>query len=311
MTTLALAVVLLTGAVIALAYALLQPDLSALRSEQMKAEMKVDGTRVKQETPVFDLIDRAMKSLGWKPFTEDELALAGIKSSVSSMIATTLLIAFATFGVAAMFMGGLLLPLILAVLSPFVVKRVVAVKTERRRTKFRKQMAEAMTLFSSALKAGMNVPSALASVAQEMEAPMGEEIARIVNESRLGRDLVLGMKDAAVRMESKDFMWVSEAVAIQRESGGRLSEILERVNETIAERNELNEKIRALSAEGKASAMVLMALPVLVGVMYSLMNPGYIGAMFTSPLGLLLVGVAVGLYALGGFWLSRITKVRL
>lgn len=308
MTLLALAIVLLAGAVVALCYALFQPSLANLRSEQMRAESALEP-RVKSSTPVYDLIDRVSTTVGWKPFTEEELTQAGIKSTVTSMIATTLLVAFVTFGVSAVLLGGFLLPLVIGVVSPFAVKKYVAMKTARRRRRFAKQMAETMTLLSSGLKAGMNVTTAMAHTAQEMMPPMGEELARIVNESRLGRDFVQGMKDAADRMESKDFMWVAEAVAIQRESGGRLSEILDRVGETIAERNELNEKVKSLAAEGKMSAMVLMALPVVVGLGYTVMNRPYMVGMVESPIGLAMLGAAAVLYALGGFWLSRVTKV--
>ncbi|HPU12330.1 MAG TPA: type II secretion system F family protein [Aeromicrobium sp.] len=299
------------GAVVAVTYALLQPDLAALRSEQMKAESKVDGRRVKRGTPVFDLIDKVMKSFGLKPFSEEQLALAGIKSSPTSMVGTTLLIALTTLLVAYFLTTNFFVAFILAIISPLFVRMYVNSKTAKRRAKFDKQMAETMTLFSSALKSGMNVPNALANVAQEMDAPMGEELARVVNESRLGRDLIQGMRDTAVRMESKDFMWVTEAVAIQRESGGRLSEILDRVIETIAQRNELREKIASLAAEGKISAMVLMALPVGVGVMFMVMNPAYMEPLFTTVPGYIMLGVAAVLYALGGFWLSRMTKVKL
>ncbi len=140
---------------------------------------------------------------------------------------------------------------------------------------------------------------------------MGEELARIVNETRLGRDLIEGMKDTAERMESADFMWVTEAVAIQRESGGRLSEILDRVTETIAERNELRQKIQALAAEGKMSGYVLMALPIAVGAGYSVMNPAYMEPLYTTVTGKLILAASAVLYVLGYFWMSKVTKVKL
>lgn len=311
MTGLALAIVLFAGAVVALAYALLQPDLASLRSEQMKAEMQVDGKRVKRETPVFDLIDKVLNAFGWKPISEDQLALAGIRSTPTAVVGTTLLIAMLAVLFSYILMGSIWFSILLAVLSPFLVKAYVNSKTTRRKAKFEKQMAETMTLFSSALKSGMNVPNALGNVAQEMEAPMGEELARVVNESRLGRDLIQGMRDTATRMDSKDFMWVTEAVAIQRESGGRLSEILDRVIDTISQRNELRMKIESLAAEGKISALVLMALPVMVGLMFSVMNPAYMAPLYSTFAGKAMLVVAACMYALGGFWLSRITKVKL
>lgn len=308
---LSIGLVAIACSVVAFAYALLQPELSGLRSEQMRDEMRVDGKRVKESTPVYDLIDRVLKSLGWKPFTEDELALAGIKSSVNAVVAATLLVAFAAFAAGMLLTGSLFFSVILMVAAPFLVKLYVSAKTGRRRAKFNLQMAETMTLFSSALKSGMNVPNALANVATEMQAPMGEELARIVNETRLGRDLVQGMRDTATRMESDDFLWVTEAVAIQRESGGRLSEILDRVTDTISQRNELRQKVESLAAEGKASAVILMGLPVGVGLLFLLINREYMMPLFNTGPGKILLIISLVFYVLGGLWLRSITKVKL
>lgn len=312
MTIFGVAIVLMTCSVVALTYALLQPDLASLRSEQMRAEVEPDVAPAKAgDTPLLDAIDRVMRSLGWKPFTEDQLAQAGIKARANAVVAWTLLIAFAAFAIGQVVFESLVLAIALTVASPFLVKMYVNIMTKRRRERFENQMAETMTLFSSALKSGMNVPTALANVAQEMEAPMGEELARIVNETRLGRDLVEGMLETAQRMDSKDFGWVSEAIAIQRESGGRLSEILDRVTETIAERNELRQKIQSLAAEGKMSGYVLMALPIAVGAGYSVMNPAYMEPLYTTLTGKLILAASGVLYVLGYFWMSKVTKVKL
>ncbi len=311
MTIFGLAIVLLTCSVVALTYALLQPDLAALRSEQMRLQTDAEAMKTPRQTPVFDAIDKVLRTMGWKPFDEDELAQAGIKAGVNAVVAWTLLMAIGAFVVGQVLLQSIPLALLLAVVSPFVMKIYVSFMTNRRREKFENQMAETMTLFSSALKSGMNVPTALANVAQEMEAPMGEELARIVNETRLGRDLIEGMLETAQRMDSKDFGWVSEAVAIQRESGGRLSEILDRVTETIAERNELRQKIQALAAEGKMSGYVLMALPIAVGAGYSVMNPAYMEPLYTTVTGKLILAASAVLYVLGYFWMSKVTKVKL
>lgn len=309
----AIGLVLIVAALLALMFALFEPEFSRLRSEQMKAQEREGASTQESEqasTPIYDLIDKVLRTTGWRPYTEDQLAQAGIRSSVTQMVAITVLAAMIALlvGIA---VSGMFLGILAAILAPFVVRVVVSVKTTKRREKFNRQMAEAMTLFSSALKAGMNVPNALANTAAEMEAPMGEELARIVNESRLGRDLVAAMKETAERMESSDFQWISEAVAIQRDSGGRLSEILDRVIDTIAERNELREKINTLSAEGKMSGYVLLALPVAVGGMYTLMNGDYMALLFTTFIGRILLVSALALYVVGFLWLRQITKVKL
>lgn len=306
---LGIGIVAIVMALVAFIYALFQPDLLKLRSEQMKAEEQ--GTATTQETPVFDLIQRVLDRFGWKGFTEDQLAQAGIKVGRNSMIAIALLVAASTFLVAQVLSRNLFLSLILGATSTVGVSFYVRSRTAKRKAKFNRQMAESMTLLSSALKSGMNVPTAMASVATEMEEPMGEELARVVNEARLGRDMVNAMHETADRMESDDFKWVTEAIAIQRESGGRLSEILDRVTSTIAERNELQQKIASLAAEGKASAVILMGMPVAIGILFALINPAFIAPLVTTGAGRILLGMAVALYGVGAFWLNSITKVKL
>jgi tight adherence protein B len=311
-TSLGIGIIAIAMAVVAFAYVMLEPDFMKLRSEQMRAEDK--GTKsdeAEESTPVFDAINGLLDRLGWKGFSEEQLAEAGIKVGRNSMTAIALLVAIGATLLVQVLTSNLFLGLVAGVAGLFATKAYVTRRTNKRKQKFNKQMSETMTLLSSALKSGMNVPTALASTATEMEAPMGEELARVVNESRLGRDLVVAMRETAERMESADFLWVTEAIAIQRESGGRLSEILDRVTETIAERNELQQKIHSLAAEGRASAAVLMALPIGIGVLFSVVNPEFMEPLFTTTTGYILIGVAAVFYAIGGTWLNMITKVKL
>ena len=307
---LGIGIIAITGALAAFVYVLFQPDLIKLRSEQMKVE-EAGGEAAAKETPVFDFLQGILERFGWKGFSENQLAEAGIKVGRNSMLAIALLVAASVFLVVQVISGSLFLSVLLGAASTLSVSFYVKSRTAKRKAKFNRQMAESMTLLSSALKSGMNVPTAMANVATEMEEPMGEELARVVNETRLGRDMVEAMFETAERMESDDFKWVTEAIAIQRESGGRLSEILDRVTSTIAERNELQQKIHSLAAEGRASAYILMALPVCIGIMFALINPTFIAPLVTTGAGRILMVVAFALYAVGGFWLSSITKVKL
>lgn len=309
------AVVAMTLAVCAFAYFLFEPSLANLRSEQYRAAKSREeaaagiGTPQEESTPILDLIEKGMNALGWRQFTDEELANANIKSNSSSVVAVTLIIAAIVFCAGLLATGSIFFSVILMVAAPILVRIYVNRKTEKRRGQFADQIEEAMQLFSSGLKAGMNVPTALAAVSRDISAPMGEELTRIVNENSMGRDLVDTMKDCADRMDSKDFLWVTEAVAIQRESGGRLTEILDRVVETIQERSELQKRIRALSSESTASAYILMSLPILVAILFSFMQPGYLNPMFQTFIGNVAMLLCLGLYAVGGIWLRKVTKV--
>ena len=148
------------------------------------------------------------------------------------------------------------------------------------------------------------------SVATEADSPTSEEFARIVAENRLGRDLKESLVDAAQRLKCEDFEWTSQAIEIHREVGGDLAEVLDHVAETIRERAQIKGQVRALSAEGKLSAYILLALPVGMFLFLQIASPGYIGVLFTNFLGwAMAIGGVVSL-ALGAYWLSRVIKIK-
>ena len=124
------------------------------------------------------------------------------------------------------------------------------------------------------LRVGHSVMRSIEAASQEADAPTSEELARIVNETRIGKDARVAIEDAADRMDSEDFRWIAQAVQINREVGGDLAEVLEQVAGTIRERSDIKGQIRSLSAEGKMSAYILMALPLGVALFLRSHQPG-------------------------------------
>jgi tight adherence protein B len=165
-------------------------------------------------------------------------------------------------------------------------------------------------MLSGGLRAGHSLLRSIDAVSQEAEAPTSEEFARIVTETRLGRDLSESLADAAFRLRSEDFDWTGQAIEIHREVGGDLADVLDHVGETIRERAEIKGQVQALSAEGKLSAYILIALPVGMFVYLNFANPSYIGTLFTSLVGWGMVVFALIQLAIGSFWLSRVVKIK-
>ena len=111
-------------------------------------------------------------------------------------------------------------------------------------------------------------------------------------------------------MRSEDFRWIAEAVAINQEAGGNLSDVLDQAGKTIRERNEIRRQVKALSAEGRMSALVLLLLPVGVFLLVSLFRPGYFAPLFTSVLGIAAIVAAVILMTVGSLWMRVAVRVR-
>ena len=194
---------------------------------------------------------------------------------------------------------------------PLVAKVTLSSRATKRRAAFEEQLEPTLQLVASALRAGHSLTRAIDTTSRDSLSPTAEEFGRILNENRIGRDLVEAMHTTAERMESEDFHWVAEAVSVQRETGGNLNEVLDRVGDTIRERSALKREIRTLSSEGRASARVLMLLPVFVGAGQFAINQEAQAPLYTTTTGHIALGVSLLLYVVGGLWMRAITNVKI
>ncbi|WP_026549094.1 type II secretion system F family protein [Arthrobacter sp. Br18] len=234
---------------------------------------------------------------------------AGVKmksADFTVFILTISLVAGLVFG----FLSHILFGLLVAVIVPIGARAVLSIKSDKRRGRFDAQLPDTIQTLIGGLRAGHSVMRALDAVAAESDAPTSEELARIVNETRIGKDSQVAIEEAARRMDSEDFRWLAQAIQIHREVGGDLAEVMEHVLETIRERSQIKAQVRALSAEGKMSAYILMAVPIAIALLFSVMNPPYILTLVENLLGIIMIIAAVLMYAIGGFWLSRTIKIK-
>ena len=213
-------------------------------------------------------------------------------------------------GVLGVALGGLVLGLLLMAAAPFAAKMLLKVRAGRRQAAFADQLDDSLQLMAGSLRAGHSLLRAVDSVSQEAASPTSEEFARIVNETRVGRDLNDALDEVAARMGSEDFVWVAQAIAIHREVGGNLAEVLDAVSHTIRERNAIRRQVKALSAEGKLSAIVLMALPFGVTGFISLTNPAYLARFTESFMGYALLATAGVMLLIGGLWLKKTVRIK-
>ncbi len=198
----------------------------------------------------------------------------------------------------------------LAVLVPIGAFLLLRLRTDRRRRKFGLQLEETLQILSGGLRAGYSLPQSANTVALEAEEPTSTEFARVLNESRVGRPIVEALEDSARRMKSEDYYWIVQAVAINREVGGNLADVLEGVAATIRERVQLKRQVDALAAEGKLSAIILMGLPPAVFGMLMVTNPTYVAAFRESLIGMLMLAAAAVLLTIGGLWLRSLTRIK-
>lgn len=217
----------------------------------------------------------------------------------------TVVVPIATYGLTQS-TAKMLVALVLVGIAPPYALRFM---TKRRRKKFGDQLPDALTTLAGSLRAGRSIGQAMEAVSREMTDPMGRELRKVVAEVRLGRTLHETLADAAERIDSPDFRWAVLAMQIQAEVGGNLAELLDQVAATMRERSRMKGEIKALTAEGRASAMMLVVMvPALGGVMAA-MNPTYMKPMFTTSLGQILLGVCAVMIGGGYLWMNSMVKI--
>ncbi|MDP9330906.1 MAG: type II secretion system F family protein [Actinomycetota bacterium] len=179
----------------------------------------------------------------------------------------------------------------------------------RRADKLREQLPDVLTILASSLRAGHSFMQALDTVAREISPPAAVEFQRVVAEVRLGRPTEEALSSLAERVGSGDFKWAVLAVNIQREVGGNLAEILDNVADTLRERAMLRRQIRVLTSEGRLSAWVLGFMPFGLALYMLAVNREYISLLYTTHVGLVMVGVAGVLLTLGIIWMRKIVDI--
>lgn len=173
------------------------------------------------------------------------------------------------------------------------------------------QLPDALDLMARAMSAGHAFPSALQMVGSEMPEPIASEFRIVFDEINYGISAQEALINLAARVPSTDLSYFVIAVLIQRETGGNLAELLGNISGLIRARLKLLGTVRVLSAEGKLSAQILTLLPFALGFLLQLVNPKFLNVLWTDPIGLKMVYVALFMMVIGIFAMWRITKIRI
>lgn len=256
-----------------------------------------------------DVLHRVLTRRNVRLFNREELESAGFRMGQADFM--VLVIAGAIVGaLIGLIVGGIVVAVLFSILAPFVARLVIKFRAAKRRERFDDQLGDTLQLLSGGLRAGHSILRAIDAAAAESVSPTAEEMRRIITETSLGRDLQASLNDTAERMRSEDFVWIAQAIQINREVGGNLAEVLDQVNETIRERSEIKGHIKSLAAEGKFSAYILMALPFGIVMMLMVVNPGYMNVLFTHPLGWGMIATSAILMTIGGLWMRKIIDLK-
>jgi tight adherence protein B len=240
----------------------------------------------------------------------DRLESAGLNMRVAEFVLISLGSAFIPPLLALIITRNLLIAGIVVLLGTVAPFLYLSVRASRRQAKFDEQLPSTLQLLSGALQAGHSLQQAVDTVVHEAGDPIAGEFQRVLTEARLGRPLEEAFEAMAKRTNSVDFTWTVMAIRLQRQVGGNLAEVLTTVSQTIRDRYSLKRQVKALSAEGRLSSIILSVLPLLMFVALLIFNPLFLRPLFTTSLGIMLMGGAGVLMIFGVFWLKKITEIK-
>jgi tight adherence protein B len=253
--------------------------------------------------------EKALRRRGYDRGLNAALERAGIDLRPAEFVVVVAGACIGAFAVG-LLLSGPLVGLVLTGVTVVVARLLLSAKADRRQTQFAEQLADTLQLLSGSLRAGYSLMQAIDAVAREADAPTSDEFGRVVVETRLGRDTNDAFQALADRLQVEDFAWVMQAIQIHREVGGDLAEVLDTVGDTIRERDQVRRQVKALSAEGRLSAYVLLALPFGVGGLIFITNRPYIAELTSGGLlGWGLLGTGAVLMTIGVLWMRNLVKL--
>jgi len=186
----------------------------------------------------------------------------------------------------------------------------LVMRRRRRLRKFAKQLPDALELIARALRAGHSLASGFNLVADEMSAPIGVEFQRCYEEQNLGIALDDALRSLTDRVPNLDLKFFATAVILQRQTGGDLAEILDKIGELVRERFRIWGQVQALTGEGRLSGIVLLALPPVLFATVWYLNPEYVMVLFTDPMGKKMLAGGVVMQILGALVIRKIVNIK-
>ncbi|TWT30878.1 type II secretion system F family protein [Blastopirellula retiformator] len=187
---------------------------------------------------------------------------------------------------------------------------VVHFKRKSRLNKFGKQLPDALELISRALRAGHSLGAGFRLVSEEMDDPIGREFQKVFEAQNLGVSLEDAITDMTERVPNLDLKFFGTAIILQRQTGGDLAEILDKIGRLVRQRLELFGTIQALTGEGRISGIVLLGLPPALFVALWRLNPGYVMTLFTDPLGNKMLAGAILMQLIGAYVIQKIIDIK-
>jgi tight adherence protein B len=263
-----------------------------------------------RDVNVSDLpvLDRILAGRGITAVIAEQMQNAGLTDTPASFMLRAAVVMAVCF-VLGTFWGGLLVGMPGLVVGLVLPIMWLKYRQRKRLSEFQAQLPDAIDMLVSAMKAGYSFQAAMRFIGEEVRSPLGPEFMRFYEEQRLGMEVRIALLALQARIASVDLKMFVTAVLIQRETGGNLGEVLEKISGLMRERAAIKGEIETLTAESKLSARILSALPLVVFTAVNLLNPGFMKPMLATNGGVMMFVLAAGMVILGYYSMMKIADI--
>lgn len=224
-----------------------------------------------------------------------ELQSADIKMRPEEFTLIWLLIAVLPACLVVLFSGSTFVAVILFVIGLILPLMIIKIKQRARVKKFDEQLSDALIIACSCLKSGLSFTQSMETISKDMEAPIGTEFAQVLAEMNMGSSMEEALERLNQRINSSYLSLTISAVLIQKQTGGNLSQILDNISNTIKERMKLKKELNSATASGKMTGMLMGFMPIILLIIFYVVNPSFIMPLFQTSTGRIFLAVAAGL----------------
>ncbi|MBK9322126.1 MAG: type II secretion system F family protein [Bdellovibrionaceae bacterium] len=268
----------------------------------------------------YSLSERTMnflykRSLGQR---EQVLKLLKLMSVEIDQKQVTIAILLLSFGLGGLFfllfwpniIAGLIFGISITIAGWSLPLLIVRMLYEKRCNQFVDQMVDGLTIMANGIKSGSNAMQSMARVVEIMGNPISQEFNQVIMQNQVGQSFEEALSDLGERIPRPDVQMFVTAINILKETGGNLAETFETIVTTIRERQKVEKKIQALTAQGLMQGLIVTMIPFILAIVLFLIDPGFIKPMFTTTLGLVLLVAMLGLQIIGGILIKKIVTIK-
>lgn len=181
---------------------------------------------------------------------------------------------------------------------------------DRRCNKFVDQMVDSLTIMANGIKTGSNPIQSMQRVVEIMANPVKQEFEKVIGDTQLGASFEEALNKLGERIPRPDVQMLVTSINILKETGGNLAETFETIVYVIRERQKIEKKIDAITSKGVMQGVIVMLVPLIIFLVFLLMDPQFIRPMYTTTMGYILLFVMLVLQVIGGFWIKKIVTIK-